>query len=280
MNNSPLITIIIATYNAADTLQRCINSVASQTYPHKELIIMDGGSTDGTVNILQSNNSHIAYWESKPDRGIYHAWNKALPYAQGDWICFLGADDYFADSQVLEKISTAALLADKEKKKIVYGKLNLVSEKGKFIEVRGKPWEEIKDSFRSTKMAIPHPGCLHHKDVFLNHGYFDESFSICGDYELLLRELKNHDAFFCPQVITIMEHGGLSNSPAMQWRLLSENIKVRKKHGLYRFRFWTFTQQCAILLAFLVSKTLGDQWAGKLLDGYRFCLGKSKRWSI
>ena len=90
----PKISIIVAVYNSKKTLQRCIDSVFSQTYPHKELIIIDGGSTDGTVDILRANNDKITYWKSEPDNGIYQAWNKALDHAKSDWICFLGADDY------------------------------------------------------------------------------------------------------------------------------------------------------------------------------------------
>ncbi len=70
-NIQPLISVIVAVYNGAKTLQHCIDSVANQAYPHKELIIMDGGSTDGTVDILEANDDRIGYWESKPDRGIY-----------------------------------------------------------------------------------------------------------------------------------------------------------------------------------------------------------------
>jgi Glycosyltransferases involved in cell wall biogenesis len=85
---NPLFTIIVAVLNSKETLERCIESVNSQTYPYKELIIKDGGSTDGTVEILKNNDDKIAYWESSPDHGIYHAWNKALQYARGEWICF------------------------------------------------------------------------------------------------------------------------------------------------------------------------------------------------
>jgi glycosyltransferase involved in cell wall biosynthesis len=73
-----LITIIVAVLNGRETIRQCIESVNNQTYLYKELIIIDGGSTDGTVEILKDNNDKIAYWESKPDRGIYHAFNKAI----------------------------------------------------------------------------------------------------------------------------------------------------------------------------------------------------------
>jgi glycosyltransferase involved in cell wall biosynthesis len=89
-----MISVIVAVFNGAKTLQQCIDSVAGQTYPHKELIVIDGGSIDGTREILEGDATKLAYWVSEPDRGIYHAWNKALARARGDWICFLGADDY------------------------------------------------------------------------------------------------------------------------------------------------------------------------------------------
>ena len=94
MKVRPLISIVVSVFNGADTLQQCIDSVTDQTYPAVELIVIDGGSTDGTREILLRNASKLAYWVSEPDRGIYHAWNKALVHAQGDWISFLGADDY------------------------------------------------------------------------------------------------------------------------------------------------------------------------------------------
>lgn len=90
MDSKPVTSVIVAVYNGAKTLQRCIDSVSNQTYPQKELIIIDGGSADGTVDILRVNNDKIAYWKFKPDRGIYHAWNKALDHVQGAWIYFWG----------------------------------------------------------------------------------------------------------------------------------------------------------------------------------------------
>ena len=80
MNNksSPLISVIVAVFNGAKTLRQCIDSVDRQSYLNKELIIIDGGSKDGTVDIIKNNQGKIAYWVSEPDRGIFNAWNKAL----------------------------------------------------------------------------------------------------------------------------------------------------------------------------------------------------------
>jgi glycosyltransferase involved in cell wall biosynthesis len=143
MSNKPLITIIIAVYNGAKTLQQCIDSVAQQTYPNKELIIIDGGSKDGTVDLLKTNHGKIGYWVSEPDYGIYHAWNKGLAQANGDWICFLGADDYFWDTQVLERAAVKLALIPPEIR-VAYGQIMLLTADGVSIYAVGESWETVK----------------------------------------------------------------------------------------------------------------------------------------
>ena len=107
-----IISIVIATYNAEETIRRCLESVVNTKAEGYELdiIVIDGGSTDGTVEIVGSFAHLLGYWESAPDRGIAHAWNKGVSHANGDWIIFLGADDYLWRSDSLEKI--APLLAN------------------------------------------------------------------------------------------------------------------------------------------------------------------------
>src|SRR5690606_34585060 len=97
----PRFSVVISVFNGAKTLQKCLDSVAGQTYAARELIVIDGGSTDGTQQILRHNAGRLAYWVSEPDRGTYHAWNKALAQASGDWSCFLGADDYLWEPATL-----------------------------------------------------------------------------------------------------------------------------------------------------------------------------------
>ncbi|MBD1364779.1 glycosyltransferase [Mucilaginibacter sp. ZT4R22] len=87
------LSIIIVTYNAAATLQACLDSVFAQTYPNLELVVIDGNSSDGTQDILKANSLRITFWKSEPDDGIYYAMNKALQHTTGDFIYFLGADD-------------------------------------------------------------------------------------------------------------------------------------------------------------------------------------------
>lgn len=276
---SPLITIIVAVFNMASTLQRCIDSIVNQTYPHKELIIIDGGSTDGTVDILKSNNNNITYWESKPDRGIYHAWNKALDHAKGNWLYFLGADDYCwsadAIKQIVPHLSEAYPLH-----RVVYGQVALVTTKEEVLYLLGDlPWKKVRRRFLE-EMCIPHPGVFHHKNLFECYGRFNEAFRIAGDFELLLRELKTQDAFFIPG-ITVAAHqvGGVSSNPYQSLRLLEEEHRARKLHGfIFPGRYWTlsFLKVCVRIMLWRI---IGERSTRKILDLGRRILGNSPYWT-
>jgi len=100
----PLISVITAIFNAARFLPDAISSIRAQSYPNIEWIVIDVGSTDETVDLLKANDQTIDYWLSEPGRGIFNAWNKGLAQARGEWIRFLGADDYFWDAHALAKM--------------------------------------------------------------------------------------------------------------------------------------------------------------------------------
>lgn len=228
---APKISIIVAVYNGSLTLSRCIKSINLQSYPNKELIIIDGGSSDGSVKIIEDNSENIAYWESNQDRGIYHAWNKALFHAKGEWICFLGSDDYFWENDVLEKMIPSLQIAEKKGIRLIYGRIASINKLGEVQNILGMPWEKSKGIF--SHQMPPHPGLLHHANIFRDHGLFDESFQIAGDYELLLRELKTGDAMFVQDVIIAgIQYGGMSCNIANLWRLIFEDISARKKNRL------------------------------------------------
>lgn len=230
-SSCPLISVIVAVFNGSKSLQRCIDSVASQTYPNKELIVIDGGSTDGTVDILNSNDDKITYWESERDRGIYHAFNKALVYAKGDWVYFLGSDDYLWDVQSLSNIAQTLENIEDPNVRLVYGKVAIVLQSGDILQLINKPWNQVKDLFLQG-CYICHQGIFQHKSLFEKHGQFDESFLISGDYELLLRELKLRDSqpLFIPDItVAAMQIGGFSSSPQHRISILQEYARARKK---------------------------------------------------
>lgn len=231
---SPLITIIVAVYNNASTLQRCIDSVASQSYLHKELVIIDGGSTDGTVELIKQNSDKITSWVSEPDKGIYNAFNKGLERAKGDWIYFLGSDDYLWNNEVLSLVTEQLQKIDGQKTKLVYGKVAIVSLQEEFLEVvNDKSWSKIKQSFLlEGGGAISHQGVFHHRSLFEVYGKFDESFLNSGDYDVMLRELKISAPIFLPDIIIAGRRvGGVSLSflskPNWNWVVFEEDHRAR-----------------------------------------------------
>jgi glycosyltransferase involved in cell wall biosynthesis len=227
----PYVSVVIAVRNGAATLQRCIDSVTCQTLDVWELIVVDGDSSDGSQRILQDNARSIGFWTSEPDRGIYQAWNKALAKARGEWIYFLGADDRFHDPHVLDEI-TGPLREAEGDYRVVYASIDKVGDLGQVLMSWGHPWASLREPFRKG-MAIPHQAIFHHRSLFERHGGFDERYRLSGDYELLLRELVEHDAVFVPNlVIADMAAGGMADEPANRGLLLRESYRARRAHGL------------------------------------------------
>ncbi|MGE0644217.1 MAG: glycosyltransferase family 2 protein [Nitrospira sp.] len=275
----PIISVIVATRNVAVTLDHCIQSVLGQTYLHKELIVIDGVSLDGTVDVLRRNSEHISYWISEPDRGIYHAWNKGLAKATGEWICFLGADDHLWDEHVLTRMA-GALANLPPDIRVVYGQIMLLNKSGERLYAIGEPWERLKLQFLKS-MCIPHPGLMHRRSLFEQHGGFDESFRIAGDYELLLRELKTSDAVFVPELVTVgMRQGaGTSSHPALTLRVLHETRRAQRMQGQrYPSSSWLFSMMKAYLRLFLW-RVFGELVARKALDLGRRVMGQPAYWT-
>ena len=276
-NAVPLISIVVAVFNGGATVQRCIDSVAGQTYPHKKLVVIDGGSNDGTVDILKANQQTIAYWVSEPDRGIYQAWNKALAQTHGDWVCFLGADDYLWDACVLERMAphlSSALPATR----IVYGQVALVNESGTVLSSFGKPWPELRPAFMRGDALNIHQAMFHHRSVFEDRGTFDESFRIAGDYDLLLRELREGSAEFVPCLVAGMQHGGVSSNPVSKMTTIREIMRAMNTHGI--------TPPIATYLAWLramlhgaLYRVIGDNLSSIIADRYRALTGKGRVWT-
>lgn len=266
------VSVIVAVRNGALTLQRCIDSVVRQTYPHKELIVIDGGSHDGTVAILRANAEKVSYWVSEPDRGIYHAWNKALSVVRGDWVYFLGADDYFVDEHALMRV-VPHLLNRPNKTRVVYGRVDLVRTDGSVIGTFGAPWNRRKFF---ELMTLPHQGVFHHRSLFQEHGCFNEEFRIAGDYELLLRELKSHDpVFIADSPIAAMQFGGMSSDGRLSVETLREIKRARDLNGVEGpSLIWRWTLLKATVRQVL-SRALGNQCAKFLVNGYRWLTFRS-----
>jgi len=286
--DAPLISIITSTFNSEVTLKDTIDSLLNQTYNNIEYVIIDGNSTDDTVDIIKSyehkfKNKGINYqWISEPDKGIYNAWNKALKMIKGDWVVFLGSDDYFKNNNIIKEILPYLKESIEQKSYYVYGKIEHVTQNDQLIEIAGKPWSLQKERFTYT-MNVGHSGCFHHKKLFKNHGNFNESFKIAGDYEFLLRELKdpNYNAFFVDKLLIVMREGGISGSLSNRLAIVKENHMARRLNGISTFSRELFFWELRVRGLIFIRSIFGDNFAAKLADLYRkLVLGKKKRWSI
>lgn len=169
------VTVVTVTHNAEQYLERTLLSIIEQTYPYIELIVVDGASADGTLDIIKKYERHLARWVSEPDRGIYHAMNKAVDLATGSWINFMNAGDSFVDETVVEKFAKK-VGRDAE---VAYG--DHIFHDGDFSELRRA---NISDIYKD--IVFNHQSMFYRVDVLRNY-LFDESFSIVADCELHLR---------------------------------------------------------------------------------------------
>ena len=218
--DQPLVTVITAVYNGRPYVAGCLESVLLQDYPNIEHIVMDGGSSDGTVDVLRQYDDQIALWRSEPDRGIYDAWNKALVGARGEWICFLGADDEFLPGAIS---SYMAFAAENPQAEYISSRARLVFASGK-ERIIGRPWtwsEFLK------QMCICHVGSMHKKSLFMRLGYFDTSYRITGDYEFLLREHSDLRSAFLEYVTVLVRAGGICYST----NVIYESSRARHETG-------------------------------------------------
>ena len=202
------ISIITATYNSAQNLSRCIDSVYQQTYPNKEYIIIDGKSTDNTLEIINKNKNKISDWITEKDNGIYEAINKGIKLATGDVIGLLHSDDVFADATVLTKVAEG--LSDYNID-CIYGDLKYVTNSGKTIRMwKSGPGTDAKilDGWMP-----PHPTLFVRKEVFEKYGLYRTDMKIAADYEMVLRLFYKNRIIthYLPFTTYLMTIGGTSN---------------------------------------------------------------------
>ncbi len=184
---NPKITVVTVTYNCASLVEKTIQSVLAQTYPDIEYIIIDGLSTDGTVDIIKKYEKQISYWVSEKDNGIYSAMNKGLQKATGDWTFFLNAGDAFYSDSVLNNIDFAHYRKE-DNIGFIFGRIQMLTLKG--IKVINK-----NDPFYLNPQAFKGMG-FSHQAVFVRTDLaklfrFDERFKLCADYNMFVNIVKN-----------------------------------------------------------------------------------------
>lgn len=226
------ITVITVTYNSASTIVDTLRSIAQQTHPNTEHIVIDGASTDATLSLVHKHASPTARVLSEPDSGIYDAMNKGLQLATGDLVGFLNADDIFDNPNVLMQIAGAA---SDPSVAAVYGDLMYVSQNDLGRVVRH--WRS--GGFVPSRLGFgwmpPHPTFYVRRALVAELGTFDTGFRIASDYDFMLRLLRRPGVVvrYVPQVLVRMRTGGASNrSASALWRKSSEDWRALRKNGV------------------------------------------------
>lgn len=225
-NTLPSVSIITAVYNAHVYLNDCILSVLSQSYPNFEYIIIDGGSSDGTVDIIKQYQDQLAYWISEPDMGIYDAWNKGLAVAKGEWIAFVGADDLLHPGALQAYVTHISQHPKHKELEFISSRIELVNNDLSPIGTVGLPWGW--DLFK-VDMITWHVGCFHARRLFDKYGVFNPSYKICGDYEMLMRPKDQLVTSFVDEPTVRMRMGGVSSTRLYQAIRETYRAKVDNK---------------------------------------------------
>ncbi|WP_417336302.1 glycosyltransferase family 2 protein [Halobacteriovorax marinus] len=216
------VSIVTVVWNNKDTIQRAIDSVLSQSYDDIEYIIIDGQSTDGTIDLVQSYGNKIDKFVSEPDNGIYDAMNKGVSLASGDVVGILNSDDFYVDEFVIEKVLDAF---KREGVDSVYADLSFINSKGSVVRTFCSKYFHI-DRFAYGIMPA-HPTFFVKSKIYQKYGGYRKDYKLAADYEILIRFLykKKISSFYLPEVIVKMEMGGASTG-SLKSVLINNNREV------------------------------------------------------
>lgn len=242
-----MISIITATYNSAETINDTIKSVLCQTNKDFEYIIVDGGSTDETIDIVKSYESEFSgrlKWVSEKDKGIYDAMNKGIKMASGDIIGILNSDDYYTSDDILQTIADAFKCQNVD---AIYGDIHFIKD--------GVPDKCVR--YYSSRLFSPfwlrfgfmpaHPSFYCKREVFDKSGLYRLDYKIGSDYEMMVRLFRKHkiSSRYVPKDFVTMRTGGASNSNLnSRLTLIKEDVRACRDNGIY-------TNELFICLKFL-----------------------------
>ncbi|PVY39040.1 glycosyltransferase family 2 protein [Pontibacter virosus] len=257
-----LVSVVTIVYNGEKYLEQTIQSVLSQSYKNIEYIIVDGGSTDGTLDIIRKYDEQLSYWKSEPDKGISDAFNKGISLATGDLVGLLNADDWY------EPEAIANIVSHYEPDSVLHGNKQYWNQDGSKAH-QAKPNVDILP----LEMSLNHPTVFVSKSLYNKFGVFDLDYKLAMDYHLLLR-LYNAGAKFLyvDRIITNMRLGGVSANIEGCYREVlkakNEVLGNRVSHQLYYY--WT-------MMRYRISQALSDTPLSFINSFYRTRISPIKK---
>jgi len=203
------ISIITATFNCEETIVNCLDSIQAQGYEGLEHIVVDGGSTDKTLELIRAHPREVDHLISEPDKGIYDALNKGVRLATGEVIGFLHSDDVFAENSIVREVMDVfqSSLVD-----VVYGDVCLYKRFSDAKPFRKWVSKNFEASLLETGWMPPHTSLFAKSDLYAKVGEFDTTYSISGDYDFVIRLFKNEGlkSHYIPHTLIKMKYGGAS----------------------------------------------------------------------
>lgn len=280
MPDAPLISIITATFNAAEQLAHTVASLREQTFRNFEWIVIDGGSTDGTPELLRDTEDMLSYWVSEPDSGIYDAWNKGCARARGEWLMFLGAGDVLASPEVFEGFLKTLAVSGKHCP-LVYGRALLLSARDRQpLDELGLPWPQLRDKWEIGRPALPpHGATFHHCSLFVDQTPFDTRYRIAADSKMLLGAIRTAPPAYVDCVVVGIPIGGVSfqfrtaRAVAAEVRAINRELGIRVPIGEQLLESLRLG-----ILDFL--RMLPERLAHRVADRLRSAAGRPARWSV
>jgi glycosyltransferase involved in cell wall biosynthesis len=227
------ISIITPTYNSEKVIKDCMESVVNQSYKNFEHLVIDGASTDNTLQILQEYRNHLTVLMSKPDQGIYDAMNKGITLATGSVVGFLNSDDFYINNNILTKV--ANIFIEDPLLDACYADLLYTDKLDTSRIVRYWKSKKFIPGAFAKGWCPPHPTFFLRRSIFERFGYFDLNYSIAADVELMMRllEINNIRVRYVPELWVKMRMGGVTNRNLKNiWNQNQEVLRALRSHRL------------------------------------------------
>lgn len=231
--NVTKISLITASYNSAATIADTLRSVAIQTYPDIQHIVVDGASKDDTMAIIEREGAHLDKAISEPDKGIYDAYNRGLERVDGEIIGFINSDDFYYDETVIAQVAKA--FADNPQAEAVHANLLYVDPEDTDLVVREWRGREMTEKNMQRGFIPAHPTLFLKRDVYDKVGGFDTKFRLAADYEFMLRMLKKYQtpSVHVPSIWVRMRTGGATGAGFQGVKKQNEEIReAQRLHGI------------------------------------------------
>ena len=226
------VSVITVCYNSAASIVDTLQAVASQVHDDIEHIVVDGGSIDGTIELVQRHGKHVAKFTSEPDKGIYDAMNKGLALATGDYVAYLNSDDFYTNNETVSRVVAAVR---NTKSDAVFGDLSYVQRNNPSLRVRYWKSQAFKTGSFARGHPPPHPTFFIRRELLVSLKGFDLSYRLASDFDLMFRalEVQKCTSTYLPSELVRMRAGGVTNRSLTN--ILCQNqeiLRCLRHHGV------------------------------------------------